>query len=182
MDKAFDKFIKNALVNSLRLKFINPIVEDMVNKLDQYMAKNDNSPVGFNFDDWRNKLNGVGKTFNEAMESAFAGLGLEKDGTSSNSGSLKNDIQGMTEQQAGRLEAEFGGLRIAQLQLLETTKSNHTQMYMIAQDKLSQLIAIQQNTYRTANNTDRLANIENAIVSLNNKVSSSDAARRGAGL
>uniref|UniRef100_UPI00257CE247 phage tail tape measure protein n=1 Tax=Sphingobacterium sp. UBA2074 TaxID=1947487 RepID=UPI00257CE247 len=182
MDKAFDKFIKNALVNSLRLKLINPIVEDMVNKLDQYMAKNDNSPVGFNFDDWRDKLNGVGKTFNEAMESAFAGLGLEKDGTSSNSGSLKNDIQGMTEQQAGRLEAEFGGLRIAQLQLLETTKSNHTQLYMIAQDKLSQLIAIQQNTYRTAENTERLANIENAIVSLNNKVSSSDAARRGAGL
>ena len=170
-------------MNSLRLKLINPIVEDMVNKLDQYMAKNDNSPVGFNFDDWRDKLNGVGKTFNEAMESAFAGLGLEKESSSSTEkGSLKNDIQGISEQQAGRLEAEFGGLRIAQLQLLETTKSNHTQMYMIAQDKLSQLIAIQQNTYRTANNTDRLANIENAIVSLNNKVSSSDAARRGAGL
>ncbi|WP_286710221.1 MULTISPECIES: phage tail tape measure protein [Sphingobacterium] len=183
MDKAFDKFIKNVLVNSLRLKLINPIVEDMVNKLDQYMAKNDNSPVGFNFDDWRDKLNGVGKTFNEAMESAFAGLGLEKESSSSTEkGSLKNDIQGISEQQAGRLEAEFGGLRIAQLQLLETTKSNHTQLYMIAQDKLTQLIAIQQNTYRTANNTDRLANIENAIVSLNNKVSSSDAARRGAGL
>ncbi len=183
MDKAFDKFIKNALVNSLRLKLINPIVEDMVNKLDQYMAKNDNSPVGFNFDYWRDKLNGVGKTFNEAMESAFAGLGLEKESSSSTEkGSLKNDIQGISEQQAGRLEAEFGGLRIAQLQLLETTKSNHIQLYMIAQDKLSQLIAIQQNAYRTANNTDRLANIENAIVSLNNKVSSSDAARRGAGL
>ncbi|WP_282638093.1 hypothetical protein [Sphingobacterium thalpophilum] len=183
MDKAFDKFIKNALVNSLRLRLINPIVEDMVNKLDQYMAKNDNSPVGFNFDYWRDRLNGVGKTFNEAMENAFAGLGLEKESSSSTEkGSLKNDIQGISEQQAGRLEAEFGGLRIAQLQLLETTKTNHVQYMMIAQDKLTQLIAIQQNTYRTAENTERLANIENAIVSLNNKVSNSDAARRGAGL
>ncbi len=183
MDKAFDKFIKNALVNSLRLRLINPIVEDMVNKLDQYMAKNDNSPVGFNFDYWRDRLNGVGKTFNEAMENAFAGLGLEKESSSSTEkGSLKNDIQGITEQQAGRIEAEFGGLRLAQLQLLETTKSNHNQIFMIASDKLAQLVAIQQNTYRTANNTDRLANIENAIVSLNNKVSNSDAARRGAGL
>lgn len=98
------------------------------------------------------------------------------------SGSLSKSIEGISENTANRLEAEFGGLRIAQLQLLEVTKSNHNDFLMVARDNIAYLNAIQINTLRTADNTERLANIETAIVSLNSKVTNSDAARRGGGL
>lgn len=98
------------------------------------------------------------------------------------SGSLSKSIEGISENTANRLEAEFGGLRIAQLQLLEVTKSNHNDFLMVARDNIAYLNAIQINTLRTADNTERLANIESAIVQLNGKVINSDAIRRGAGL
>lgn len=124
----------------------------------------------------------IGREGREREEMLREATGIEKP-TSSNSskGGLSNAIAGITETTANRLEAEFGGLRIAQLQLLEVTKASHADDMAIANDMLLELTAIQLNTFKTANNTDRLANIEFAIVALNNKITSADALYRGGG-
>ncbi|QQT43349.1 Uncharacterised protein [Sphingobacterium multivorum] len=151
MDKAFDKFIKNALVNSLRIKMINPIIEDMVNKLDEYMSKNDNSISGFNFDFWKDRLNGVSKTFNDAMENAFAGLGLEKEGSSSRGGGLKGSIQReLTEATA----SELTGLFRASFELQKKDSSTLINQLNIATSSLSALNSIQVNTAETVKRLD----------------------------
>lgn len=103
----------------------------------------------------------------------------------SSSKTLSKGIAGITETTANRLEAEFGGLRLAQLELLQVTKGHGitlSQQLSVATNQLAELVAIQNNTYRTANNTERLAAIEGTLVSMNNKMSNSDAQRRGAGL
>lgn len=95
MDKAFDKFIKNSLANSVRLKFVQKIIDDMLNQVDKYMASNDNSIVGFDFTEWDKKLNQAGKEAMDFLESAYKGLGLEKDSSSSGSGlsgAIKKEI------------------------------------------------------------------------------------------
>ncbi|MFD2597322.1 hypothetical protein ACFSQ3_00040 [Sphingobacterium corticis] len=183
MDKVFDQFIKNALVNSLKLKMIEPIINDMIDQVADYMEDNDNSIEGFDFEKWKNKLSDSSEDFTKALEKAYEGLGLEKDSQKSGSaGELNKGIASITENTANRLEAEFGGLRIAQLQLLEITKLQHSSFISISSDHLAKLNAIENNTFRTANNTDKLTGIETAIVELNKKVTNGDMLRRGAGL
>jgi len=173
MDKAFDKFIKNAIVNSARIKMINPIIEDMVNQLDKYMAGNDNSAVGFDFNKWREKLASVGKTFNESLESAYQGLGLEKDGTST-SGGLKGAIQKeMTEATASQLTGLYRATFELQKLTLEESKSNGltlNKQLLIAMDQLNVLNAIKNNTGETVKKLD---NAVSELQSINKNLSGS---------
>src|SRR5690606_16687408 len=83
MDKVFDQFIKNALVNSLKLKMIEPIIDEMVGEVSKYMEDNNNSLIGFNFDRYRQRIEGVSKQFTDVLGSAYDELGLSKDGQSS---------------------------------------------------------------------------------------------------
>lgn len=97
---------------------------------------------------------------------------------------LSKNIEGIKETTANRLEGEFGGLRIAQLQLLEITKWGVNSHLALVNESLQVAIRNERNTYRTAENTEhlsRLENIETAIVALNSKTTSADALRRGGG-
>ena len=83
LDKAFDQFIKNALVNSLRIKLIAPLIEGMVNELDAHMKKNEkelNPLAGFDFDSWKDKIAAGGKIFTDTLDKAYEGLDLKKEG------------------------------------------------------------------------------------------------------
>ena len=177
-----EEIIRNALLSAMSATVLEEPLMDLVKKF------REDSKDGLSEDEinkFKTGYEAIVQSGLDSLKEIEKATGVKTSSKPSSNGSLQDDIQGITQQQAGRLEAEFGGFRIAQLQLVDITKANHVQYMIIAQDKLTQLIAIQQNTYRTANNTDqlsRLANIESAIVSLNNKVSSSDAARRGAGL
>lgn len=92
LDKTFDQFIKKALVNSLKLKMIEPIVNEMVLKVSEYMKGNNNSLIGFDFATWKDKIGEAGKNFNSALDEAYKGIGLEKD-SSSNGGGLSGAIK-----------------------------------------------------------------------------------------
>lgn len=183
VDKVFDQFIKKALVNSLKLKMIEPIMNDMVNSVSAYMLENDNSLVGFEFGEWRDRLKVASGQFESALGMAYEDLGLatDKTGTSAKT-AASTGISSITESTANRLEAEFGGLRLAQIELLQVTVAYSMEHTRLANGRLSELIAIQNNTFRTANNTDRLVAIESALVSMNNKMTNTDALRRGAGI
>ncbi len=176
----FDKTLENYMMQKFSRDFLQEKMQGWYDMMDQFAQSGDGidqSERDQLSSEWE-KIREQGQKRLDDMKNI---LGLA--GTDSTS-SLKADsgIRGITEQTANRLESEFGGMRLAQLELLQLTKTNGANYLQIANSHLTELIAIQHNTYRTANNTDRLANIETAIVSLNNKVSSSDAARRGAGL
>ncbi|MDM1049381.1 phage tail tape measure protein [Sphingobacterium hotanense] len=191
----FTDFFESKMQEAILKGFSRNTIENQMQPWYDWLAELTNDQDGLTAQDieilkqgglWNGKVMKGWAELTEEQKKQFedlqkiTGIQLGKDSTSS----LKADsgIRGITEQTANRLESEFGGMRLAQLELLQLTKTNCANYLQIANSHLTELIAIQHNTYRTANNTDRLANIETAIVSLNNKVSSSDAARRGAGL
>ncbi len=183
MNKTFDKFIKNAIANSLKLKFIEPLVNSMIEKVSEYMVGNNNSLAGFDFETWRQKFDEIGQVFNNSLTELYAGLGLTTEKESQDS--LSKGIQGITETTANRLEAEFGGLRIAQLQLLEYTQQYGNSSLTLMQTKLGELRKIEFNTRVTARNTEqleRLITIESSLMQINSKMGNSEAIKRGAGL
>lgn len=157
LDDTFDKFIKNALVNSLKLKMIEPIVNDMVNQLAAYMKSNNNSLTGFNFSVWKDKIDGAGTEFTKTLEEAYKQLGLEKDGTSTGGG-LKGSIQReLTESTASELTGLFRASFELQKKAFDESKSQGISMgkqLLVAMDQLTALNAIQVNTAETVKRLD----------------------------
>ncbi|WON94759.1 hypothetical protein [Sphingobacterium sp. UGAL515B_05] len=157
LDETFDKFIKNALVNSLKLKMIEPIVNDMVNQLADYMKSNNNTLTGFNFSVWKDKIDGAGTEFTKTLEEAYKQLGLSKDGTSTGGG-LKGSIQ---REVTEATQSENNGLLRSQTELLkrsfDESKSQGITMgkqLAVALDQLTALNAIQVNTGETVKRLD----------------------------
>jgi tape measure domain-containing protein len=102
------------------------------------------------------------KQFQDALAAAKAGAaaqGLDIFSGSQNGSDLTNAIKGMTAPQADLLAGQFGGQRLATLEGNRIATNNGLSLYAIQQqgDKtLEQLIKIETNTRRGADNTDGL--------------------------
>lgn len=157
LDETFDKFIKNALVNSLKLKMIEPIVNDMVNQLADYMKSNNNSLTGFNFSVWKDKIDGAGTEFTKTLEEAYKQLGLDRNGFGNGTG-IKSGIQReLTEATAGELSGLFRASFELNKKAFDESKSQGltlSKQLLIASDQLSALNAIQLNTGETVKRLD----------------------------
>ncbi|WP_262246954.1 tape measure protein [Parapedobacter soli] len=178
----FEKIMQRAILQSLKRNVLETQLqgwyEDFATAAEDGLNRGEISDLESAYNDI---INNAKKQFDDLKE--LTGISFESE--DSESKGLSRAISGITESTANRLEAEFGGLRLAQLQLLEVTKSNtniYNEQLQIMNAKLAVLVSINANTGRTADNTDRLANIETAIVSLNNKISNTDSLMRGAGL
>ena len=163
MDDAFDKFIKNSLANSARLKFVQDLIDSMMKDLDGYMSKNDNSLVGYDFTQFKQKLDTANKQVFDFLESAYSGLGLTKDGQSSSSLKAEEGIQRLTEETGTEIVGMYrAGYDIWKRQLiaLDVINSNSANHLRIATDKLTALNAIQVNTANT------VARLDSAVTEL----------------
>lgn len=79
IDKAYKNFIKNAVSNSAMLKFIDPIIKDMMDDAADYASRNSNSLLGFSFEEWSDKINQAGTNFMDYISGAFESFGIEPD-------------------------------------------------------------------------------------------------------
>lgn len=188
MGRTVGQVLEDMLAQLLFAKAFEGVFEGFEEELTNAIALGDDLGVVDAMANLAESIGPAGEQFFEWMDQfrrIASDRGLDIFGGDQQQGSISKGIQGITETTANRLEAEFGGLRLAQLQLLEVSKSQSGQMQQqvnIMNSKLAVLNSINTNTGRTADNTDRLANIETAIVSLNNKVSNTDSLLRGAGL
>lgn len=78
MNKTFEQFIKDAIANSLKLEYIEPIVKDMMESATSYARGNENSLLGFNWEAWKGKLAGASEEVFSALDSVYKGLDLSK--------------------------------------------------------------------------------------------------------
>ncbi|MCY4781454.1 phage tail tape measure protein [Sphingobacterium sp. UT-1RO-CII-1] len=177
--KSFQDIMRNAIKATFQAKYLQDAMTPFYNELAAMMEAG--TPTEKQIDALREKYESIAEKAAKEWENIEKITGQDLSDKTSKQGELAKGIAGITESAPGRIEAEFGGLRLAQLELLQVSKINHADYLRISSDKLGQLIAIQNNTFRTANNTDRLENIETAIVQLNNKITNTDAIRRGAG-
>lgn len=179
---SFEKLMQNAVLQSFKRKYLEEALQGWY---DEFAGATES---GGGLDE--GEVEKLQQGYNSIIESARKGLEeMQKvtgtnigAGQTQNQGELSRNIAGITETTANRLEAEFGGLRLAQLQLLEFSKASANQSLAIMNSKLAALNRIDANTGRTADNTSHLSEIRAAIVQLNNKITNTDSLLRGAGL
>lgn len=164
---SFEAIMKNAIVNSFRVKFLQDQMQPFFDELAQLMKAG--TPTADQLATLKKKYEALGAQGADAFKQleAVTGIKLTTPGTadtpSSNSNNVKSGIQAMTEQTANVLSGQFGGFRLAQLdgnsnnkQAFDAIiKSGAEQLFeMRSQTLLQKEIAA--NTLRTANNTDTL--------------------------
>lgn len=117
-DEVWNTTIANAVKNSLKLKLIEPVVNDFTNALAQHMGANNNSVAGFDFAKWKQILKNAGTAFTdglEGFEEFFQDMG---DKAEEASDSLEGQIKGVTEETASKLGGEITAMRIRQVDML----------------------------------------------------------------
>lgn len=185
MNKTFDDFIANAIQNSLKLTLLEPVVAQFTKELTEYAKGNGNSVLGFDFEAWKKKLDAAGKSFNEGLEASkdfFKGEDTTKEEASPNS--LKGAYATASQESITLLAGQTSGMRIAQIEtnnLLRPIGKSMGELFNIAKDSFDIAVKTERNTFKTANNTDRLENIETQLIQMNRKIGNSANAAKTAG-
>lgn len=117
-EEVWNTTIANAVKNSLKLKLIEPIVNQFTQSLADYMGAHDNSVAGFNFDYWKRMLKNAGTAFTDGLagfEEFFRSMGDEVEEASD---TLEGQIKGVTEDTASKIAGEMTAIRIRQVDML----------------------------------------------------------------
>lgn len=148
-DEIWNTTIANAIKNSLKLKVIEPVINDFTNALADYMGAHNNSVAGFDFAKWKKMLQNAGEAFTnglEGFEEFFQNLDDELDDASD---TLEGQIKGVTEETASMLAGEIIGIRIRQVDMLLVQQDIRSCMESVdntIRNCLSYLNSISQNT------------------------------------
>lgn len=165
-DDAFNKVIVNAVKNSLRLKLLEPIINDFTNDLTDYAKKNDNSIIGFDFDKWKKAIEEKGKLYTEGLEAVKDYLPTDASGSTSTDSNLTKNIKQITSEQASALEGIMRGTYdlnkqvVSNTSLLQPIGKSIGDLYQTAVGNLAYSAQIAQNT------ADTVVELKNAVVEL----------------
>lgn len=171
-DEVWKKTIANAVKNSLKLKLIEPIVNDFTEALAAHMGANNNSVAGFNFAYWKKMLQGAGNAFTEALQDFEEYFKDFSDDIDTTKETLEGQIQGCTEDTASMVAGELTTMRIRQMEMLIVQREFNSSMRSIdnnIRQALTYLYGIHINT-GTANGhlraiTTTLENLRTTIAS-----------------
>lgn len=148
-DEVWNTTIANAVKNSLKLKLIEPVVNQFTEALASYMGANNNSVAGFNFDYWKRMLKNAGEAFTDGLagfEEFFRDMGDEVEEASD---TLEGQIKGVTEDTASKLAGEITAIRIRQVDMLLVQQNIHSCMESVdntVRNAISYLNSISTNT------------------------------------
>lgn len=166
-DKVFNKTIANAIKNSLKLKLLEPVISDFTTALGDYAKNNNNSVLGFDFTTWKSKLEAASKTYSAGLKGA--GEFFKDDNASNDNSSVgviqKNVTEATASEWIGLVRAQYDNQK-RQLDILTPVGKTIGDMYVIAKSNFDVQLRIDANTFRTANNTEPLADIKKGIDAL----------------
>ncbi len=171
-DEVWNTTIANAVKNSLKLKLIEPVVNQFTEALASYMGAHNNSVAGFDFAKWKRMLQNAGNAFTEGLQSFEEYFKDFSDDVDSTKETLEGQIQGCTEDTASMVAGELTTMRIRQMEMLMVQQEFNSSMQNIdnnIRQALTYLYGIHINT-GTANNhlraiTTTLENIRTTIAS-----------------
>lgn len=168
-EKIWNTTIANAVKNSLKLKLIEPIVNEFTSTLAKYMGTHNNSVVGFNFAYWKRMLQNAGKAFTDGLkgfEEYFQGM---EDEVGKASNTLEGQIKGVTEDTASILAGEMTTMRIRQMEQLLVMQGLQATMIGVdntVKSALTYLSSIANNTSYNRHLLDITKQLENIKSSL----------------
>lgn len=171
-DEVFNTTIANAVKNSLKLKLIEPVVNNFTEALAAHMGANNNSVAGFNFAYWKRMLQNAGNAFTEGLQSFEEYFKDFSDEVDSTKETLEGQIQGCTEDTASMVAGELTTMRIRQMEMLMVQQEFNSSMQSIdnnIRQALTYLYGIHTNTGAANNHlraiTVTLENIRTSIAS-----------------
>jgi len=185
MDSVFDDFIGNAIKNSLKLKLIEPIIAGLTKDLTLYAQGNNNSIIGFDFDGYKAQIAAAQKEFTAVLEANKAlfttAATTNTTSTASSTGIARTQLTEDTGQRIyGIMRAQYDETKRININLLGNGKTLGA-LYQSALDAFAITVKIEANTFRTANNTERLAAIEKSLSNIDSNTKST-VTTRGAGI
>ena len=171
-DEVWNTTIANAIKNTLKLKLIEPVVNQFTEDLVSHMSSHDNSVAGFDFAKWKRVLQNAGDAFTEGLQSFEEYFKDFSDDVDDTKETLEGQIQGCTEDTASMVAGELTTMRIRQMEMLMVQQEFNSSMQSIdnnIRQALTYLYGIHTNT-GTANThlraiTASLENIRTTIAS-----------------
>lgn len=171
-DEVWNTTIANAIKNTLKLKLIEPVVNQFTEDLVSHMSSHDNSVAGFDFAKWKRVLQNAGDDFTEGLQSFEEYFKDFSDDVDDTKETLEGQIQGCTEDTASMVAGELTTMRIRQMEMLMVQQEFNSSMQSIdnnIRQALTYLYGIHTNT-GTANThlraiTASLENIRTTIAS-----------------
>lgn len=148
-DEVWNTTIANAVKNSLKLKLIEPVVNQFTEALASYMGSHNNSVAGFDFAKWKRMLQNAGNAFTEGLQSFEEYFKDFSDDVDSTKETLEGQIQGCTEDTASMVAGELTTIRIGQMEMLMVQQEFNSSMQSIdnnIRQALTYLSGIHSNT------------------------------------
>lgn len=167
MDKVFNDFIGNAIKNSLKLVIFDKDIKAFTDDLTDYAKAHDNSVTGYDYSKWDAIFKNDGEQFDAALKANSKYFPSSSDSGSSTDSALNKSISSITSDQANALEGIQRGQYDQAKQLVSGQAISNAlltnvgktvgDLYQAAQGSFAQLVMINANTKRGADNTDGIA-------------------------
>ncbi|MGV0980419.1 hypothetical protein [Empedobacter falsenii] len=144
-------FLRNAILAGMSAKVLEPEMQKLQDLLYEMMG--DGVLSEEERKQWQEmylKLAQDAQQYMDMMNQA----GINMTGSVSSANSLKGAIEGISAEQADLLAGQFGGLRLTQLETNNILKNGAAQQLAATSRMIEVLGAIENNTKRTANNTE----------------------------
>lgn len=149
-------FLREAILSGMSAKILEPEMQKLQDLLFEMMG--DGVLTDEERKQWQEIYLKVAKDAQEYLD-LMNQAGINMSGSLNRSNSLKGAIEGMTAEQADLLAGQFGGLRLTQLETNNILKNGAAQQLQQTSRMIEILGAIENNTKRTANNTEILSEL-----------------------
>ena len=179
---SFESIMKNALLNSFKAKYLDDALKPFYEELALMMENG--TPSETEIGDLKDKYIGIGKEADKHLKEIEKITGKSLSNKDAPSNTIQGSVQNISANQADVLTGHFAGMRLAQLDgnvLLQDLGLNGIEQLNVAKSNVDVALRIEANTFRTANNTNRLETMEASLASIDAKMSDPDNAKRAAG-
>ena len=169
---SFENIMKNSLLNSFKAKYLDDALQPFYNELADMMASG--TPTEAEIAALKEKYIKLGLDADAYLANIekVTGQNLSKDDDKSPN-SLTGAYATASQESISLLAGQTAGMRIAQLEtntLIKSLGMTGIEQLNVAKSHLDVAMQIQVNTYNTANNTNRLENIETQLIQMNRKI------------
>ncbi|MCZ2084163.1 MAG: hypothetical protein LC112_07795 [Flavobacteriales bacterium] len=159
--KDIEGFLREAIMAGISAKMIEPKIQELQDALFDMMGDGIlSTEERAQFQDMYMAIVNQSQEYMDIINQA----GIDLTGGNSSVNSLQGALKGMSQESADIISGQFGGMRLAQLETNQILKSSSASML----EKTSQQIAIQmdieKNTKRTADNTEKLYDVNDNVI------------------
>ncbi len=177
--QSFEDILRNAINNSFKEKMLKDALQPWYDDFAAMFVEG--TPTDADLAALKERYTQIGEDMAKQLEAMGAIAGVSPGGKDADKNTLKGDFKSLTEETGSVLAGRMAGVQLAMVDMAAASKQSGAAMLAELREQTLNSMEIAANTLRTANNTERLAAIETALVSMDRKMSNGNNALRAAG-